>query len=289
MRERRVLSPYTKSVLHYIALTIVSVIWLIPVYAMIINGFKSNLEVASSPVLVPPSHPTLSPYMAVAHVLETPIINSLIVAVIASLLSTILGSMGAYFFYVLSNSYFRGSGMLSNFLFSLIALGTFIPYEATLIPLTRFIVDINLLNSYPGLIVSMLIFYIPTAALLMSLFVTVVPKSLIEAARLDGAGDVKIFFKVILPLVIPGFISTLIFIIIESWNNFFLPLVLTTTPSMRLVPVAVEAYTGGYGTLYNETFAVATLASLIPLIIFIFLGRYFIRGLVALGGAGKGV
>ncbi|MEM0092608.1 MAG: glucose ABC transporter permease GlcU [Saccharolobus sp.] len=281
--------PVIKASLHYLALAIISVIWLIPVYAMIINGFKSNLEVLSSPVLVPPTSFSISAYVSVFSTLEKPLINSLIVVIPTSLVSAFLGAMGAYFFYSLSYSFSRFSSALSDFLFSLIGLATFIPYQSTLIPLTRLIASTGLLDTYIGIIFAMLIFYIPTGALLMSMFISVIPRSLIEAAKMDGTGDMKIFMKIVFPLSMPGFISTLIFIIIQSWNNFFIPLILVTTPGMRLVSIAVQGYTGGYGTLYNDTFAAAMIASIIPLAIFIFLGRYFIRGLIALGGGGKGV
>ncbi|MCH4816603.1 MAG: glucose ABC transporter permease GlcU [Saccharolobus sp.] len=281
--------PIVKATLHYLALAIISIIWLIPVYAMVINGFKSNLEVLSSPVLATPTSISISAYLTVFNALAKPLVNSLIVVIPTSFISAFLGAMGAYFFYTLTYSFSRFSSILSDVLFSLIALATFIPYQATLIPLTRLIVAMGVLDTYIGIIFAMLIFYIPTGALLMSMFISVIPRSLIEAAKLDGTGDLKIFMKIVFPLSLPGFISTLIFIIIESWNNFFIPLTLVTTPGMRLVSVAVQSYTGGYGTLYNDTFAAAMLASIIPLVIFIFLGRYFIRGLIALGGGGKGV
>ncbi|MEM3222107.1 MAG: carbohydrate ABC transporter permease, partial [Saccharolobus sp.] len=227
--------PVIKASLHYLALAIISVIWLIPVYAMIINGFKSNLEVLSSPVLVPPTSFSISAYVSVFSTLEKPLINSLIVVIPTSLVSAFLGAMGAYFFYSLSYSFSRFSSALSDFLFSLISLATFIPYQSTLIPLTRLIASNGLLDTYIGIIFAMLIFYIPTGALLMSMFISVIPRSLIEAAKMDGTGDMKIFMKIVFPLSMPGFISTLIFIIIQSWNNFFIPLILVTTPGMRLV------------------------------------------------------
>lgn len=278
-----------KSALHYIALIVVSIFWFIPVYAMLINGFKTNLEVLSTPVLLPPSRLTLTAYAVVWSVLERPLINSLIVVIPVSIISTFLGAMGAYFFYTLSYAFSRFLNNLSDALFSLISLATFLPYQATLIPLTRLIVSMGLLDTYMGIAFAMFIFYVPTGALLMSMFISVVPRQIVEAAKLDGSGDLKIFWKIVLPLIIPGFISTLIFIIIEAWNNFFIPLVLVSTPDMRLIPIAVQSYTGGYGTLYNDTFAAAVIASFIPLGIFVFLGRYFIRGLIALGGGGKGV
>ena len=123
----------------------------------------------------------------------------------------------------------------------------------------------------------------------MSIFFAVIPRNLVEAARMDGGSSFKVFTRVVLPVAMPGFISTVIFVFIEAWNNFFIPLILTTTPSMRLASVGLESYTGGFGTIYNQTFAAAFIASIIPLAIFIFLGRYFIKGLSALGTGGKGV
>ena len=122
----------------------------------------------------------------------------------------------------------------------------------------------------------------------MSIFIAVLPKTVTESARVDGASDWTIFTKIVVPLTIPGMISTFIFILIESWNNFFIPLVLTSTPNMSLASIALQSFTGGYGTLYNDSFAAALIASLVPLVIFIVLGRYFIRGFLALGSGAKG-
>ena len=261
------------------------VFWLLPLYAMIINGFKTNLEATGTPVLVPPSTLTLSAYIAVWRSFERPLVNSLVVTVPSAVISAVLGSMGAYFFYTVGQRH----SVVSNVGFSIISLATFIPFESTAWPLLLLESRWNLVDTYWGLILANLLFFIPTAALLMSIFMPAVPRQLIEAARIDEASSWTIFWKVMFPLLVPGFLSTLIFVFIESWNNFFIPLLLTTTPNMMMVPVEERAFTGGYGTLYNETYAAAVLASIVPLIIFVLLGRYFIRGLAALGGGGKGV
>ncbi len=261
------------------------VLWLIPLYAMLINGFKTNFEASGTPVLIPPIRSTLSAYEAVWSSLERPMINSLIVSLTSAIVSSVLGALGAYFFYVIGDRH----SVVSNIGFAIIALGTFIPVESTAIPLIELESSLNVYNSYVGLIIANLVFYVPTAALLMSIFMPVVPKTLIEAARVDEASDWTIFWKVMFPLLVPGFLSTLIFIFIQSWNNFFIPVLLVKSPSLTMISVGERLFTGGYGTLYNETFAAAVLASVVPLVIFIFLGRYFIRGLAALGGGGKGV
>jgi len=283
------ISPAVKAAIHQLVIIIFVVIWLVPIYAMVINGFKSNLAVSTTPVLVPSSSLTLEPFQAVLSSLGRPLLNSLIIVLPVAFIATFLGSMAAYFFYMLSNSFSKVSSFISNFLFSLIALATFIPYQATLIPLTKLIADMGLLNTYWGLAFAFFIFYMPTGALLMSVFITAIPPRIIEAARLDKGSDWRIFIKIVFPLSLPGFVSTLVFNIIEIWNNFFIPLMLTTTPDMRLIPVTVQSFTGGYATLYNETFAAAFIASIVPLGIFIFLGRYFIKGLTALGAGGRGV
>jgi len=279
--------PVVKTVLKQLVIIILIAIWLIPVYTMIINGFKSNTAVVLSKALIPTLPLTLSAYQEAWGVLSGPLLNSLVLIVPVSLLSTILGAMGAYYLNGLTRNFNSKLRILGNIIFVLVALGTFIPYQATLMPLDILMASINLLGTYGGLLLSYLIFYLPTGALLMSIFLAVVPSHLIEAAKLDGASDFSIFFRVVLPVTLPGFISTLIFIFIESWNNFFLPLVLVTNPSSELISVGVRSFTGGFGTLYNASFAAAIIASFVPLVIFLFLGRYFIRGLLALGSGGK--
>jgi len=283
------MASYRARLAKYVILQLVGAIaiifWLTPLYAMLIDGFKTNFEATVTSVFQPPVRPTLSAYIAVWNSMKLPLINSLIVTVPVTLLSGVLGTMGAYFFYVLGEKH----PIVGNTGFSVISLATFLPVESVFLPLYRFEYASHMVNTYWGLMFAYLLFYIPTAALLMSIFMPVVPRYLIEAARIDEADHWTIFWKVVFPLIVPGFLSTLIFVFVMSWNNFFLPLTLTTTPSMRMVPVEERYFTGGYGTLYNETYAAAVLASIVPLAVFIVLGRYFIRGLAALGGGAKGV
>ncbi|MEM0127918.1 MAG: glucose ABC transporter permease GlcU [Thermoplasmatales archaeon] len=283
------MSPVVKAVIIQIVLIFALIIWLIPAYTMIINGFKSNTDILTSKALVPPTSFSILAFREAWSGLQGPVLNSILVIFPVSIISTVLGSMAAYYFDILSSGFSRTVRNFGTAGFVLVALGTFIPYQATLMPLTRFMVGISGLGTYWGILFAYLIFYLPTGALLMSIFMAVVPGRFTDAARMDGASDIRIFFRVIMPAVMPGFIATLIFIFIMSWNVFFLPLVLVTDPSSQLVSVAVDSFTGGFGTLYNETFSAAIIASFVPLVLFIFLGRYFIRGLMALGSGGKGV
>ncbi|MCL4340705.1 MAG: carbohydrate ABC transporter permease [Candidatus Thermoplasmatota archaeon] len=276
-----------RATLVQIVVLFLIVIWLIPAYTMIINGFKTNLEVTTSKALIPPLQLSLASFEAAWSGLGTPILNSIMLIAPVAIISTFLGALGAYYLITLTTNLRRRERYIGNAVFALVALGTFIPYQATIMPLARLMVEANLLGTYGGTLIAYLIFYLPTGALLMSIFLTVVPTRLIEAAKMDGASEFRTFFRVVLPASMPGFIATLIFIFIMSWNVFFLPLVLVTNPNSQVVSVAVDSYTGGFGTLYNESFAAAILASIVPLVLFLFLGRYFIRGLMALGSGGK--
>ena len=254
---------------------------------MIINGFKSDSGILSSKALIPTFPLSLSAYSQAWSQLAGPIFNSVILITPVAVISSVLGAMGAYYLNNLTKSFRSRDRIIGNIVFSLVALGTFIPYQATMMPLASLLATTNIYGTYVGTLFSYLVFYLPTGALLMSIFLAVVPSRLIEAARMDGASDLTIFFRVVLPASLPGFIATLIFIFIMSWNVYFLPLVIVSNPNAQLVPVAVQYFTGGNGTLYNASFAAAILASIVPLILFLFLGRYFIRGLMALGSGGK--
>jgi len=177
------LGPVVKTVLKQLVIIILVIVWLIPVYAMIINGFKSNIAVLLSKALIPVLPLTLTPYQEAWAVLAHPLLNSLILIVPVSLLSTILGAMGAYYLNGLTRNFNSKLRILGNIIFVLVALGTFIPYQATMMPLAILMASINLLGTYGGLLLSYLIFYLPTGALLMSIFIAVVPSHLIEAAK----------------------------------------------------------------------------------------------------------
>jgi len=129
--------------------------------------------------------------------------------------------------------FYRLKHWLSDLLFMLVAIGTFIPYEVAAVPLVKIMVYLGLFNSYAGLILAYLIFFVPTVALLMAIFIPVIPKDYMEMAYIGGASDFTIFTRVVLLLTMPGVIATAIYILIMSWNNFFIPLVLVKSPSLR--------------------------------------------------------
>ena len=269
-----------RRVVNNVVLIVLGVLWLIPAYALLVDGLKTTSGVLATPVLLPAAF-SFGAMHIVIDALSRPILNSLLYVLPVAIISTFVGSLAAYYFY-------KVTSFLNSTIFTIIAIATFVPYQITLVPLIRLVVSLGIFNSTYGLIFAFLIFYLPTGALLMSIFIAVLPRTTLESARVDGASDFTVFRRIVVPLTLPGMISTFIFILIETWNNFFIPLVLISSSSRRTAAVALLSYTGGYGTLYNESFAAAFISSLIPLVIFILLGRYFVRGLMAFGSGAKG-
>lgn len=269
-----------RRVVNNVVLIIMGALWLIPAYALLIDGLKTTSGVLATPVLLPSAF-SFGAMHIVINALSRPILNSLFYVLPVAIISTFVGSLAAFYFY-------KVTSFLNSTIFTIIAIATFVPYQITLVPLIKLVVSLGIFNSTYGLIFAFLIFYLPTGALLMSIFIAVLPRTTLESARVDGASDFTVFRRIVVPLTLPGMISTFIFILIETWNNFFIPLVLISSSSRRTAAVALLSFTGGYGTLYNESFAAAFIASLIPLVIFILLGRYFVRGLMAFGSGAKG-
>ncbi len=262
-----------------LVIVVMGVIWIIPVYSLLSGSLKTLAEVQGTPVLYPPRDPSFSTILDVARDLKGPLVNTAIVVIPVSAVATGLGAMAAYAIY-------RRMDRVSDTIMIAIAIATYIPYQAILVPLINLVKSLGLYDTLPGIALALLVYYTPMAALLMVIFISAVPKFYIEAAMVDGAGDLRILRRVVLPLLGPGLTSTMIFLLIMTWNNFFIPLMMSRGYEKHIT-LKIFSYVGQSGTLYNEMFAAALLGSLPPLIIFLALGRYFIRGLQAYGGGVK--
>jgi glucose/mannose transport system permease protein len=191
----------------------------------------------------------------------------------SALLSSVVGSINGY---VLSKWRFRGSEVL----FTLVLFGMFIPYQSILIPLFQTEKALGLYGSMIGLIMVHVIYGIPITTLIFRNYYVGIPDELIEAAKVDGAGFVSIYRKILLPLSIPGFVVVLIWQFTSAWNDFLFAVSLTKLQSWP-VTVAVNNLAGSFEVAWNVQMAGALIAALPPLLIYVFLGRYFMRGLLA--------
>lgn len=262
----------------YALLVVFAVIYLLPVYVLLITGLKSFGEVNLQNMWDLPSGFHFDTFLEAFRQLYPNLRNSLTLAVPAALLSSMIGSVNGYIF---ARWKFRGADLI----FALILFGMFIPYQSVLIPLVQFMDAIGLYGSIQGLILVHIIYGIPITTLIFRNYYAGVPHEVLEAGQIDGAGLLGVYRWIILPLSIPAFVVVLIWQFTQIWNEFLFAVVLTN-PSQWPITVALNNLAGSQIVEWNVQMAGALLAALPTLLVYILLGRYFLRGLMA--GALKG-
>lgn len=201
------------------------------------------------------------------------LLNSVIVTCGACFLNSIISSMAAYSF---SKKHFPGRDML----FHIYLATLMIPGQVTLIPVFTIIRRLGLINTYVALMLPIVNAF---GVFLVRQFMIHVPDELLEAARMDGCGENRLFCSVVIPLVKPVLVSLTIFTFISSWNDFLWPLVTVTNERMQTLTLAISALKGNYSTNYGLVMAGSTLAFLPPFLLYAFLQKEFVEG-IALSG-----
>ncbi|PRX06175.1 UNVERIFIED_ORG: carbohydrate ABC transporter membrane protein 2 (CUT1 family) [Actinomadura viridilutea] len=256
------------------------VLFLIPVYVLVVTSFKSLQEADPSSAWSLPRDWSMDGWRAAWESLRPGLENSVKIAVSGSLISAALGSMNGY---VLSKWRFPGADAV----FTLFLFGMFIPYQAVMIPLAGLLTDMELVGTVRGLVLAHVVYGIPICTLIFRNYYVTLPDELIEAARVDGAGLLRTYWSVVLPVSGPAFAVTLIWQFTAMWNDFLFAVFLGAPDSW---PVTVllnnTAGSGAVAVQYNQQMASALLASLPTLLVYLLLGRFFMRGLMA--GALKG-
>ena len=271
--------PWQRALL-YLVLVGFAAFYLMPVYVLVVTSLKSFAEVNLYRMWDLPRSFSLESfrkallggfgYTGLAH----NFVNSLYVAIPATLASAFLGSLNGY---VLSKWRFRGS----NTLFTLLLFGMFIPYQSILIPLVQTLMKLGLYGSIPGLILAHTVYGIPITTLIFRNYYATVPKELVEAARIDGAGVLGVYTRVMLPVSMPGFVVVMIWQFTSIWNDFLFAVTIAQNPAVQPVTVALNNLAGSYIVEWNVQMAGSLMAALPTLLVYIFLGRYFMRGLLA--------
>lgn len=272
-------------IIVFVVLIMLTVCYVLPVYVMVTTSLKSIEEVQTANYLVPTGDPQFSNYTDVLFgsrifpsQMMPRLVNSIIISVSVTALCAIFGGLGGYFLARVKKLYTR-------ILFVLVGIALYLPYQAVIIPLVIIIARFHLALTYWGMILAYLILNVPLAAVLMGTFFLSIPRELEEAAEVDGASRFQTFFLVVSPISLPAYASVVIIIFTQVWNEFFLALSLSS-PRTQTVQVVMAEAKGTTLVLYNLQMAAALIAVAIPLISFLFLGRYFIRGILA--GALKG-
>ncbi|CAM5630020.1 MULTISPECIES: carbohydrate ABC transporter permease [Streptomyces] len=251
-----------------------------PFLWMALSAFKTRQDLTASPPVWIPSHWTLDNFTALLDQLDMPryFLNSLIVAVLVTACNLVFCSMLGY---ALAKLDFTGRSKV----FGLVLAALMVPGNLMILPLYVLMNGMGLIDSYAGLV-------LPFAAgafgvFLMRQFMLQVPDELLEAARLDGAGEWYIFWRIVMPLVKPALATLTIFTFLGSWNNFIWPLIATNDPDKYTLPVALATFAndpnrtvaGGNGMLM----AGSLLVVLPVLFVFAVLQRHFTQGVATAG------
>ena len=253
---------------------------LMPVYVLFITSFKGAGEADPSRTWFLPTEWDTANWVRAWEALKGGMLNSLMMVIPSSIISAMLGSANGF---VLSKWRFPGA----NIVFTLILFGMFIPYQAVMIPLMRLVTQADLGFGIPTLILMHVVYGIPITTLIFRNYYETIPDELVEAARVDGAGMLRTYFSVVLPISVPSFVVVLIWQFTSAWNDFLFALFFGG--DAKTGPVTLALNNLAHGSIMNDygaSMSGALIASVPTLIVYILLGKYFVGGLMA--GSVKG-
>jgi glucose/mannose transport system permease protein len=259
---------------QFILLCLFIPLFTIPFYVVLSASFKSSAGADVSTMWKLPEQWTTSGMSMAWNSLKGNFSNSLLMTIPAVIISSLIGSLNGF---ILSKYKFK----FSNIMFTLMLVGMFIPYQTILIPIVRFLQYIHLYGTLPGLALVHIVYGIPITSLMFRNFYVSIPKAIVEAASIDGAGLLKTFVRIIIPLSIPGFVVAGLFQFTNIWNDFLFGIVAIPNPTMQPVTAALNNLAGTQTVDWNVLMAGSLISALPTALIYLLLGRYYIQGLTA--------
>ena len=279
-------SPW-RSVLLWLGLVLFAIFSLAPFAWMVLSSFMFTSQLLSDPFALPP-HLTLDNYARLftsandgigsQNFIHT-IINSLGICTITTLISLVIGSVGGYAFARLR---FPGKNPLLLFLLAI----QFLPAVTVIIPMYMMGRSVHLLNTWWILIFAYTSFALPFTLWLLRGYFESIPRSLENAARVDGCSRFQAFVKVVLPLAAPGLAATAIFTFLNTWDEFFFALIFTSTYAAKTLPVALSEFTSRHTIDFGLLMSGGVVANILPVLIALTMQRYIVQGLTAGGVKG---
>lgn len=275
--------------LLYVVLILAALFYLLPLVVMLLTSIKPLEEIRAGSLLALPLAPTLEPWAKAWGEACTGMRcegiggyfwNSFAIVIPAVLISTLVGALNGY---ALTQWRFRGSELL----FALMLFGCFIPFQVVLLPMAQTLGWLGLASSRAGLILVHVVFGIAFTTLFFRNFYVAVPRELVSAAKLDGAGFFRIFWRILLPVSAPILVVSVIWQFTQIWNDFLFGVAFSghdTQPVTVALNNLVNTSTGVKE--YNVDMAAAMIAALPTLVVYVLAGKYFVRGLTA--GSVKG-
>jgi len=265
-------------VTYFVALLFIAVC-IAPVLYIVLGGFRTNSQITTSPAGLP--HPWVTGnYVGVltSQTFWGEFANSTVVALASTVGIVVLGLMVSF---VIARYDFRLKGAM----YSLFAAGLMFPLVIAITPLYIVIKDLGLVDSLAGVIVPQIAFGLPTTVIILVPFLRAIPREIEEAAAIDGASRLGFFFRMVLPLSLPGVATVGILAFIGSWNNYVLPLYILDTQANFTLPLGVQAFSSQYSEDTAKVLAFTSLAMLPALVFFSIFEKRIVGGLT---GAVKG-
>ncbi len=273
----------------YLFLVSAALFFLLPLYVMLVTSLKPMDEIRGGSIFALPLAATLEPWRqawgdacsgAGCAGVRAGFWNSVAITVPSTVLTILLGAVNGY---ALSFWRPRGAGVL----FGILLAGAFIPVQVMIYPLVRLMAVVGVFGSLPAIVLVHLIFGMPVMTLLFRNYYMGVPQELFQAARIDGGGFWRIFAQVMLPMSAPIIVVAAIMQVTGVWNDYILGLVFAGRENLPMTVQLNNVINTTTGTrLYNVNMAATILTALVPLAIYFFSGRWFVRGIAA--GAVKG-
>jgi multiple sugar transport system permease protein len=269
-------SRYRNILVTYPLLFLICFIGLLPFYWMVSCSFKTNDTMFLMPLRWFPDPINWNAYGEAwrAQDFTRYFLNSTFIAAAITLGNLLLGSLAGY-----SLSKFRYFGR--GFLFILILSTMMLPLEVTMVPLFLIIKNFGWPNTYEGLIVPFIVEGF--GVFLMRQYLMSIPSELIEAARIDGASELRIYWGIVMPLCKPALAALGVFTFREAWDMYIWPLIIVTKDSLRTLPLGISLFMSSFGTAWDQLMAVAAIGTLPMVLLFFFLQRSFIKGIAISG------
>ena len=270
--------PRPRDASQFVVAVVVTLLFVLPVYIALASAFKSQAQILSSPLGLPA--PVTLDNLTTAldrrdHLVTAGVANSLVITVLSVGILIPLSSALSFW---LSQQRPR----IKSLLLVVFALGLMVPPQTVLLPIVQLLRAIGLNNSYPGLILSNVGGgYLSFGVFVYVGFLRTIPRDLIEAARIDGASDIRVWWQIVLPLVRPATATVGIFLALWVWNDFLNPLFILGPRQGQTITTGIYVSLGTYSTDYGQLFGIMFLAASIPVVGYLLTQREFIRGLMA--------
>lgn len=260
---------------YYLVVFTVATISIYPILLMILSSFKKSVDIYKDPLGIPSSF-SLDTYRTLLSKIPftTYFMNSLFVSVVSVVLIVVVCSLASFYIARFKFSW-------NHALFFIFLLGMMIPIKLGIVPLFILMRDLGLINSLWSLILMNTATGIPLSILILTGFFKTMPSELEEAARMDGAGNLRVLWYVVLPLMRPALGTVVIINFIAAWNDFFFPLIFITEKMKRTIPVGMMSLFGEHSADWGSLFAGLTLASLPMILLFFIASKQFMEGLTA--------